>query len=136
MPHNQHQHNNPQNGITLPTACIPASNIVGVLNVTAYKNDTFGGINFEVIVNETPKDLTNTAIKMQVRYRETDGVLLHEASIGSGITLTDAANGAFRVDAFLVNFVSGLHLYDIQFTDTETRTFVRGNFLVLSDVTQ
>ena len=57
-------------------------------------------------------------------------------SVSSGITLTDAINGVFAVDAFIVDVDAFKYLYDIQitFTDGVVRTYLKGNFKVNQDI--
>lgn len=135
------QNHNIINGQILPIACSSLTTIVAGTNLTAYRNDTFGKIRFALIVNEIIKDLADTVITMQIRYKEPTGTLLYEATGGNGITVTDAAAGLFTIDSFIVNIPSGKHVYDIQFDDNSVnsfgkRTFIRGYFTVIEDITK
>jgi len=57
--------------------------------------------------------------------------------IGTGITVTDATAGEFKIDAFNVELSVGEYYYDIQFTNSSdvVKTYIAGTFNVLQDVT-
>jgi hypothetical protein len=98
--------------------------------------DTYDGVQFEVIVNSAPKDLTNTGIKVYFRRQSKTGAIQKSISNGSGITKTDAVNGVFQIDAFTVDFPAGTYYYDIQFNDSGViNTYVGGYWNILQDVT-
>jgi hypothetical protein len=100
------------------------------------KGDTFDGVEFEIIVNGTAKDLTNTGIKIYFRRESKTGAVQKQIANGTGITKTDAANGVFEIDAFTVDFPAGTYYYDIQFNDSGViNTYVGGYWNILQDVT-
>jgi hypothetical protein len=100
------------------------------------KGDTFNGVQFTVTVNGTPKDLTSTVITCDFRSSKKTGPVSLSLSIGSGITIVDAINGVFEIDAFDANMDVGIHYYDIQFVDgAVTKTYIEGTIKVFQDVT-
>lgn len=80
----------------------------------------------------TPIDLTNYSLKMDIVL----GALRKTLLIGDGITITDAENGVFRIDSFILTH-SGTWKYDIQFTyNGDVETYIKGTINILEDVTQ
>ena len=100
------------------------------------KGDTFSGVEFEVIVNANPKDLTNTGIKVYFRRESKTGAVQKSIANGTGITKSDPTNGIFQIDPFTVDFPAGTYYYDIQFNDSGViNTYVGGYWNILQDVT-
>ena len=56
-----------------------------------------------------------------------------------GISLTDATNGIFKIDAFDLDdtFIAGTYFFDIEFTNGsgEIDTYIQGTFKITQDVT-
>jgi hypothetical protein len=108
------------------------------LNFTHIKADTFEAVNFEINVDDVPVDLSDTTIRMQLR-KEYGGVVgLSLTSVGdAGITITDAANGLFRINQQIINIPAFNYIYDIEFDfDGIVKTYISGNFLIKNDVTR
>ena len=108
------------------------------LNFTHIKADTFEAVNFEINVDDVPVDLSDTTIRMQLR-KEYGGVVgLSLTSVGNaGITITDAANGLFKINTQIINIPAFNYIYDIEFNfDGEVKTYISGNFLIRNDVTR
>lgn len=105
-------------------------------NITCGKaGDTWKGVTFTVDRDGTLEDLTNYAIQMQLKT--SGGETLLDLAIGTGITLTDAVNGEFRIDPVETPNVSGVSHYDIQFTNAGVvSTYVKGKFTIESDITR
>jgi high-affinity nickel permease len=104
-----------------------------------YKGDTFGGVQF-TLTNTTvssPIDLTGSTIECKFRKTSPTGILVKTISDGSGITIVDAVNGIFKIDAFDVDFSANIYYYDIQITDATNIiiTYVRGTLTVTQDIT-
>lgn len=99
--------------------------------------DTFEGVQFTVTVNASPLDLTGATIKTEFRDLFS-GALVKTLEIGTGITVTDAVNGVFQVDAFIVDIPVGNHKHDVQITlaDSRVKTYITGSWEILQDVTQ
>jgi hypothetical protein len=81
----------------------------------------------------TPVDLTNASIKCNFIL----GVQKKSLSTGNGITVTDAAQGEFQIDAFVLNY-AGTYKYDIQFLfdDGSIKTYISGICTIINDVTK
>lgn len=99
------------------------------------KGDTLDEVVFTILEDGSPIDLTGYDIKIMFKkYPILVSSLTLE--IGSGITVTDAAQGQFKIDEQVISLDVGQYFYDIQFTnDTEVRTYVKGEFNVLQEVT-
>ena len=103
---------------------------------SVYKGDTFDDLQFTLSIDGTPEDLTNYAIACKFRIRSKVGDEVKSISIGSGITLVDAVNGVFKIDAFGVDWVVATYYYDIQFTLAGViDTYIEGKMDVIQDVT-
>jgi len=103
-----------------------------------YKGDTFDELQFTLSTSpSTPIDLTGALIKCQFRKEKKNGVLKKELTESDGITITDAINGVFRIDSFILDWTPGKYFYDIQFTfpDTTVVTYIDGSITILQDVT-
>lgn len=99
--------------------------------------DTVAGDTFDkLILTITDTDITGWEIKAMFK-RQPDLVSVKTIEIGTGITVTDAANGIFEIDSFIVALGVGVYYYDIQFTDTDGNvyTYVKGTFEVLQQIT-
>ena len=85
----------------------------------------------------TAMDLTNVEIKMDFLYKGATNTKVQKSE-GSGITVTDAANGQFTIDAFTLNQV-GTWEYDLQFTfsaDSTVFTYLKGAIEIFEDITR
>ena len=103
------------------------------------KGDTFKDLQFTLKINSVVEDLTDYAIACKFRKYAKTGKEIKSISIGLGISLTDATNGIFKIDAFDLDdtFVAGVYYYDIEFTNGsgEINTYIQGSFKVIQDVT-
>ena len=79
----------------------------------AYRGDTYEEIQFTITIDGTPLDLTGATIAMEFRKDSKLGELVKRISIGNGITVVDTVGGVFKIDSFLMTFISGLYYYDI-----------------------
>ena len=96
------------------------------------RNDTFRAMAFQI-----NKDITDWAIRMWIKPSGSR-VAIREFSVGTGITIIDAANGSFQIDQFDVDLVAATYLYDMEFTDADgiKRTYLTGSFTVDNDITR
>jgi hypothetical protein len=106
-----------------------------------YNGDTLDAQNYVLsnLINEvsTPINLTGATIKWQFKEGSRGGAVVKELNIGTGITVTDAANGDFTMDAFRWTYGSGVFYYDVQFTfpDGSVKTYITGRLNVIEDTT-
>ena len=98
------------------------------------REDTIDGHDFVYEVDAVALDLTGVTIEMQIRL---NGSLKKTLAIGTGITVTDAVNGTFRVNNFRLGF-EGVYNYDIQmiYVDGSIKTYLKGTINVLDDTTK
>jgi cytoplasmic iron level regulating protein YaaA (DUF328/UPF0246 family) len=103
----------------------------------AYKGDTYDTVQFTMKLNDVAIDLTGYTIKSQFKKNKKTGQLSKTISTTSGITITDAENGIFVIDSFVVDLNAGDYFYDIQFTDSNdiVTTYIQGRLQVIQDVT-
>jgi len=107
-------------------------------NIEHYKGDTFKQIPMVYKTNGVPQDLTGAIIRMQLR-KEKDGVSYLELTSvdDSGITITDAVNGAFKINEQIIDIQSGNYIYDIEFNiNGVIETLIKGDFIITNDVTR
>ena len=100
-----------------------------------YKSDTFDAITFTIKEDAIAVDLTGATIKIDFRKGKNTGTLQQSFTIGSGITLTDAINGVFRLDSFINNYDADVYYYDceITFPSGVVRTYFKGTLTVNQD---
>lgn len=111
----------------------------GNLNFSNTKGDTFDAVAFQLRINGVNVNLTGATIKMQLKQRYCNSTaVLSLTSVGSaGITITNAAAGQFRINEQIINIPVWNYVYDIQiqFADGSVKTYVKGNFNILEEVT-
>lgn len=108
-------------------------------NFTHIKGDTFEEVPFAIVKNGLPLSLTGAVIKMQLRTECGGLVALNLTSVANaGITITNAANGLFKINKQIINIASGLYEYDLQitFVDGTVKTWLSGDFLIECDITR
>ena len=74
------------------------------MNFTHKKGDTFEAVNFQMLVNTVPLDLTGAILKMQLRKEYGGIVFLSLTSVASaGITITTPASGLFKINKQIIS---------------------------------
>jgi hypothetical protein len=107
-------------------------------NIEHYKGDTFKQVLMVYKVNGTPVNLTGAIIRMQLR-KERDGVSYLELTsvANAGITITNAATGAFKINTQMIDIQAGNYVYDIEFNiGGVIETLIKGDFIITNDVTR
>lgn len=100
------------------------------------KGDTFKGLTVTITKNSAPVDLTGAAIAIQFKTGSKVGYVSKSLSVGNGITITDAANGVFKIEPFQTNMGVGRNFYDTQITIGGVVTTYFGGYMeILQDVT-
>ena len=101
------------------------------------KGDTFLEQPFVYKLNGVVIDLTGGAFRMMIKRspRSIDSTLT--LTDGSGITVTDAVNGAWKIDSQIIDIQEGTYYYDVQFTyaSGQVSTYLSGEFEVTQDIT-
>jgi hypothetical protein len=110
------------------------------LNFTHIKGDTFDEVAFDIKINDVPVNLTGATIKMQLRKNASDATAaLSLTSVSSaGITITDAAQGQFKINKQIIDIEVFNYSYDIQFTFSggDVKTYVYGTFNITPEITR
>jgi hypothetical protein len=98
--------------------------------------DTFKQRVITMTRNGSPIDLTGASIAIQFRAAAKTGTLGKSISVGSGITITDAAAGIFTIAAFTVTMAVDRYFYDVEVTISGViETYFEGVMNVLQGVT-
>lgn len=104
-----------------------------------WNGDSFKGLQFVLTdQNDAAIDLTGATIKCQFRDAS-DNTLILDLSIGSGITVDDAVNGTFTIDARNpFGLATGKYNYDVEVTYASgvIQTYIKGEVKILDDVTE
>jgi len=109
------------------------------LDFTHIKGDSFEAVNFEMIVNTVPLNLTGCTLRMQLRKEYGGIVYLSLTSVASaGITITNAGNGLFKINKQVIDIDAHNYIYDIELdkADGTIKTYISGNFYITNDVTR
>ena len=106
-------------------------------NLEHYRGDTFDAVEFEVKIDGIAVDLTDYAIKMQLRENYNKDIALELSLDNNKLALIDAINGKFNIVEQIIDIDGGIYLYDIEFNNNGViDTFVKGNFEIIEDVTR
>lgn len=99
--------------------------------------DTFNGVDFQVLVNGLPQDLTGFTIRMEVKPGKIANASLTLTSTNNqGIEITNAAEGRFRIMEQKIDLNPQRYFYDIQFTQGDyVKTWIMGQWVINSDIT-
>jgi hypothetical protein len=114
-----------------------ATNILDIGEI--YKGDYFEIFPIRITEGGDPVDLTGAEIKIQFRAYAKNGKVLYTAiSTGSTptITITDADDGQFQIEGFLLNWPVGIHYFSCLITiDSKPRTYFEGKIKVIQNIT-
>lgn len=109
------------------------------LNFSHIKGDTFDKVDFALIRNTLPLDLTNCTVRMQIK-KECNGIsILSFTTVESaGLTIIDAVGGLFKINKQIINIPEFNYIYDIEitFSNGDVKTWISGDFFVTCDVTR
>ena len=128
------------------------------MNFTHIKGDTFEAVNFQMLVNSVPLNLSGCTLRMQLKKEYSGTVYLYLNSIytsdtslitsdssipidlysGGGITITNATSGLFKINKQIIDIEAGNYIYDIELDkpDGTVKTYISGNFLITNDITR
>lgn len=108
----------------------------GTYNIRArLAGDTWPGLSFTITVNEVPVDFTGCTVDMAFKRRSRLGKLEWLLSSETGAITVD--DNIITVTPRLLTLKPDSYVYDLQvtFSDGTVRTYVKGSFQVLSDIT-
>lgn len=110
------------------------------LQFTHIKGDTFDQVAFQLKINESAVNLTGATIRMQLRksYSDIVAALSLTSASSAGITITNAANGEFKINTQIIDIEVYNYVYDIQITFSSgvVKTYVQGGFNITNEVTR
>ena len=102
-----------------------------------WRGDTWGGFTVSATkINGVALTSNVTAIHCMFRQRNNPNKVYHLYN-SAGITITDAAKGAYRIDPQIINFDASLYDYDIELTlaNGAKYTGVAGTWTIKQDYT-
>ena len=109
------------------------------LNFDNTKGDTFNEVAFKLQINSIDVDLSDAVIKMQLKksYKDSATILSLTSVASDGITITDGAAGEFKINEQIIDIPVHNYVYDIQITfeDNTVKTYIKGMFNILNEVT-
>ena len=102
---------------------------------THRKGDTWQPPTFTGNIDGTAINLAGATIAMKVR--DCNGAEMLSLTSVSGITITDAVGGVFKIDDQVLDIAAGVYNYDIEFTlsDGNIFTWIVGKLIVSQDQT-
>ena len=110
------------------------------LNFSHVNGDTFDEVPIRIKIDGVNADLTDAIIRMQLRKKACDlkAVLSLTSVANAGLTIIDAINGLFKINEQVINVDVYNYVYDIEieFADATVKTYIRGNFNILEEVTR
>ena len=114
--------------------------MAGIYNIQDHKKgDTFDGVRFTLTKSSDGSaiDITSATIACKFRKQTKTGTALANLSIGAGITVVDATNGVFEIDAFVIDWNPSRYYYDVEITFASgvIKTYIEGTLNVIQDVT-
>ena len=104
----------------------------------AVRGDTFTGVQFQIIVNAEPLDLTDATIKASFAKSGLGEVVFSWDTTAGQIVITNPTEGRFKFSRIRINNPAGLYDYDIQITLASgvVKTYIQGKFTLNPDVTK
>lgn len=90
------------------------------------RGTTFGGLQFELLINGVAKSLVGATINMKI----TKGTIFSTTT--GELVITDAAGGKFQVREQVINLSPKVHSYELEFVfgDGKRKTYVKGTWRI------
>ena len=110
--------------------------VAGIYNFEDHtKGDTYEGAEEFTIIDADVPDLTGATIRMHIRNQNND--LVKSIDTSGGITITDAVNKKFKINAFDVELSACTYYYDIEvtFSNDVIVTYLKGTWTIIQDIT-
>lgn len=97
----------------------------------------FENFPFRISESGTPLNLTGLSIRIQFRRQSVNGPVQVDLQVGQGLTVTDATDGTFHINGFLLNWPEGTYYFDCLITDNgRPLTYFEGALTVQEPVTR
>lgn len=96
--------------------------------------ESFDGLRFEVEI-DGDKDITDWDIQIQFKRGTKNGTIGKTCTVGNGITKTDAVNGVFSLDAFVIALDIATWNWVVIFKkDDYVKKWITGTLPVIDDM--
>ena len=102
-----------------------------------YEGDNWGPWTITITDDdtETPIDITGAVITMTLRRIGSTGAVIDTKTVANGLTLTDAANGEFEIDEYVVDYDHGWYKYDITVSISgKPVTYLAGTWKIIKKI--
>jgi hypothetical protein len=101
------------------------------------KGDTFSGVQFEVLVNAVPLDLTDAVITMHLKESYQAKAKEEFSTVNTKLEITDALAGKFAFKEQIVDICAKNYVYDIEILlpNAKKYTYIKGTWKINCDVT-
>ena len=102
------------------------------------RGDTFNAVQFTLLSDAVPIDLTGCVIRMFLRKNAKTGQIYRTFSNNvGGITVITPTSGIFQIDQFLADMPAAVYYYDIEirFPGGVVKTYLSGILDIQQDVT-
>lgn len=110
-----------------------------IINFSTVKNDTFNPTwIIEFLLNDVAIDLTGCEIKAEFKLPNSEAIVWTMTTVDSSILIVSPpTSGKIQFASQIIDIAAGKYNYDIQitFTDDVVKTYVRGVFTVIQDIT-
>jgi hypothetical protein len=113
--------------------------IQGVYNFPkTVSGDTLNEIEFTLTDGVGPIDITGYVIKCNFMPAPDMTPLLLLSTEDSSIEITDAENGVFKINKFIVSLLPAVYIYDMEFElpNGDVYTYIKGELEVLTEITK
>jgi hypothetical protein len=99
--------------------------------------DTFAGVQFEVLVDNTPLDLTDADIFMHVKDSPVAKTKTVFSTDNGKLEINDAAAGKFKFKKQVIDLFPKEYVYDIEIhlSDGGIYTYIEGTWLIKRGIT-
>lgn len=99
--------------------------------------DTFAGVQFEVLINNAPLDLTDADIYMHVKETSVSKEKTVFSTANGKLEINDATAGKFKFKKQIVDLFPKKYVYDIEIhlSDGNIHTYIEGTWLIKRGVT-
>jgi len=104
----------------------------------AVLGDSYGDVQFEILLNTVAANLTGSEIRMWLVDSKGLVATTEYSTDNDKIVITDAVAGKFKIVFGILTLAPGVYNHDIEitFADGTIKTWVKGSLTVLNDKTK